>query len=197
MTSEADHMTIHCPRNLLPHEMGLFRDHLLRLCDADRNLRFAGRMSDDAVGRYVDGIDLRRSVIKVVFADDLSVAAAVHIALADDGKTAEIGLSVDAAHRGHGLGSRLLDAAVRHLRARGVDTVVMMCLRRNVMMMRIARREGMRIVFHGDDVEAVLPIRTSRQAIFWLDEFVSEWKGWTLYNHLTASRLFHNLSTSV
>lgn len=189
-------MTTHCPRNLLPHEMGLFRDHLLRLCDADRNLRFACRMSDEAVGRYVDGINPRRSVIKAVFADDLSVAAAAHIALAGDGKTAEIGLSVDAAHRGRGLGSCLFDAAVRHLRARGVDTVVTMCLRRNATMMRIARREGMRIVFHGDEVEAVLPIGTSRQASFWWEEFVSEWKGWLIYHHLTGVRLFRNLSTT-
>lgn len=48
-------------RPLMPADAPRLADHLKRLDDGDRRLRFAGHASNEAIDRFVGGIDWLRS----------------------------------------------------------------------------------------------------------------------------------------
>ncbi len=147
-------------RELDESERPLFRKHLLALGAEDRYLRFGAPLRDDAITRYVDGIDFSTDTLFAVFDERLALAAAGHFApLPDDaharehdlGRTAEFGLSVAADARRRGLGSALFLRAAAHARNDGIASLFMHCLSENRAMMRIARRAGMDIrQLHGE-----------------------------------------------
>ena len=147
-------------RELGASERPLFLQHLLALGREDRYLRFGSALSDDAIERYVAGIDFRADTVFGVFDDRLKLAAAGHFAplpkdspLADPalGRTAEFGLSVAEDARRQGLGSALFTRAAAHARNLAISSLFMHCLSENRAMIRIARRAGMDIrQLHGE-----------------------------------------------
>ncbi len=142
-------------RRLFPHERSLFAAHLKRLSGDDRRFRFADAVVSDArIDAYVAGIADDDIVLGGFVAG--AVAGAVHVGLADG--LAEIGVSVEAAHRGRGLGGALFTHAVRWARNRGAVRLYTLCQADNRAMAALARRQGMDIHHESGTAEAYLPL---------------------------------------
>jgi RimJ/RimL family protein N-acetyltransferase len=104
----------------------------------------------------VAAIDFARDCVFAVHDAELRPVAVVHVALA--GATAELGLSVLPGWRGNGNGDALLKRAVVWLRNRGILSVYVHCIAENAAMMRLARRNGMRIVYSGAETDGRLEL---------------------------------------
>jgi RimJ/RimL family protein N-acetyltransferase len=130
--------------------------HVLALDADDRRLRFGTAMADESLAAYVAGIDFTRDCVFAMHDSELHLVAVVHVALA--GATAELGLSVLPAWRGKGSGDALLKRAVVWLRNHGILSVYVHCITENAAMMRLARRNGMRIVYSGAETDGRLEL---------------------------------------
>jgi len=123
--------------------------HFLGLSLKDRCLRFGTALAPTVIAAYVDGIDFGRDAVFGAHDDRLALVGVAHVAFADE--SAELGLSVVAAHRGQGVGGALFKRAVTHARNRHMPRLSMNCLSGNTPIMRIATKFGMDIVVdHGD-----------------------------------------------
>ena len=120
--------------------------HLRRLSPQDRRLRFGACINDDAIERYVMNIDFARDRVFGICEPDFTLSGVAHLALEPGGGAAELGLSVDAAHRGKGYGYALLNRSKLHARNFGCRKLYMHCLAENHVMMHLARKAGMQIV---------------------------------------------------
>lgn len=159
----------------MPHEMALYRDHLLRLDDADRRLRFGARRDDAAIYAYVSSLRPSADVVLAHFGNDLEVLGAAHIALTA-ARVAEFAFSVEASRRGSGIGAALFSRAILFARNRGTRTAVVYCLAANRAMRILARNAAMSVDSAAGDSEGSvdLPPPSSR-SIF--TEMVSEHAG--------------------
>jgi GNAT superfamily N-acetyltransferase len=137
------------------HRAALLR-HFLALDARDRWLRFGTPTGAAALRAYVSRIDYERDVVFGIYDADLELAGVAHLARA--GEHAELGISVLAAHRHQGAGAALLERTVLRARNWGVRTLYMHCLRENETMMRIARKQGMRIVTEQGEANAWLAL---------------------------------------
>jgi RimJ/RimL family protein N-acetyltransferase len=132
-------------------------DHFISLDGEDRRLRFGSNISDDGLREYVARIDFERDGVFAVHDDEgARLLAVIHVA--PSSKSAELGLSVAAEHRGQGLGSALFLRAVNHLRNRGMSEVFVHCLTENGAMMHLARKNRMRIIPAGSETDARLAL---------------------------------------
>ena len=144
-------------RELSTFERGALERHFLALGAEDRRLRFGIGIGDGALRAYVQRIDFGRDAVFGVLDDELELLGVAH--LARDMASAELGVSVLAAHRGRGIGGALLARAHTHARNWGVRTLFMHCLRENGAMMHLARKQGMALASEAGEVDAhlVLP----------------------------------------
>ena len=141
-------------RELSALERGALERHFLALESEDRRLRFGIAIGDHALRAYVHGIDFGRDAVFGVLDDELELLGVAH--LARDATSAELGVSVLAAHRGRGIGGALLARAHTHARNWGVRTLFMHCLRENGAMMHLARKQGMNLAAEAGEVDAHL-----------------------------------------
>ncbi len=160
-------------RMLMPAEMELYRDHLLRLDAADRRLRFGATLGDAAIEAFLARISPWKTRIIACFNHRLEVTAAVQVSRAD-GPLAEIAFSVDAAERGQGLATALMDRALLWARNRGIRRVHAHCRAENQPMRRLARRAGLAIDMSPGEAEGILdlpaatPLTIARE--LWLEQ---------------------------
>jgi len=146
----------HAPGPLHIAERGAFERHLLALGPDDRWLRFGAAMRDEAIHRYVAGIDMHRDAIFGVFDRSDTLIGAAHLARAPH--HAEVGLSVLAGHRRRGLGSALVGACCVRAKEWGVYELFMRCAAENRAMRNLARAHGMRVIVEGSEVDAFLDL---------------------------------------
>lgn len=134
----------------------LLKRHFDQLADEDVVLRFGSNINRDARHAYVDGINFERDAVFGVYADDLSLLGVAHLACLHG--AAELGLSVLAGHRSHGIGSALFDRAAMRARNLQIIELFMNCLAQNGAIMHIARKAGMRIVVEHAGADAYLEL---------------------------------------
>ncbi len=134
--------------------------HFLALDEADRALRFGVASDDDAVRRYVTGIDFAHSAVLAASAPDGTLDGVAHLALSDD--VAEIGLSIAGHARGRGLGRALSVAALSAARRRGAREFRLHCAANNAGMRRLVEILGMQVTADGSDLIARLSLRAPR-----------------------------------
>lgn len=132
-----------------------YKEHLFRLSEKDRYLRFGTQITDEAISNYVDGISNRDTILGV-FENDMLVGA-VHIAFGDN-DSAEVGISVDSDQRGKGYGSSLVANSISHARNRGRKYINTVCLTSNNWMINKCRSIGMTIVRDGSDAYADMEV---------------------------------------
>jgi RimJ/RimL family protein N-acetyltransferase len=144
------------PVRLTAADRAAVADHFLALDADDRRLRFGASLSDEAVRDLEERIDFGRDEIFGVPGDDLRLLGVVHVAFYPG--RAELGLSVLPEARGQGVGAALFSRAVMHLTNRGVREVFVHCVRENGAMMRLARRNGMRLVAEGGEADGYLEL---------------------------------------
>lgn len=142
-------------RTLLSHETPAYLDHLLRLGPEARRLRFGYPIDDDGVRTFVERLASRNNRILVHHDPALQLIGAVHIAF-NRRESAELALSVDAPHRGQGIGRDLLERGVLWAGNRGIRRLHLYFLGENQGMRRLARAAGMEITVDGGECEASL-----------------------------------------
>ena len=143
-------------RELLRLDRPVLERHLLALAAEDRRLRFGIALADSAVRAYVAGVDFERDVVFGAYDESLQLVGAAHVARA--GAHVELGVSVLEGHRDRGIGGALLERACLRARNWGVRTLFMHCLRENAPMMRLARRQNMKIVTEAGEADAWLAL---------------------------------------
>ncbi len=150
-------------KELSPRSRRHLLRHFLALEEKDRLLRFGTKLSDELVTSYVEKIDFARDTIFGVYDRKLRLLGVGHLAFAPretsrvsgatiKAKVAEFGVSVSAAARGMGVGTKLFERGAMRCRNADVDTLYMHCLSSNKVMMHIAHKAGMEI--HRDYGEA-------------------------------------------
>ena len=146
-------------KRLARSDRDLLIAHYRRLSSKDRRLRFGGPLSDSALIGYVERIDFDRDAVYGVYAPDLTLSGAAHVAAT--GESAEFGVSVLDEYRGRGVGSALFERAGIWARNHGIRTLFMHCLSENAVMMHIATKFGMRIVNSSGEADAYLELAPS------------------------------------
>ena len=136
--------------------LDLLKRHFDELADDDVRLRFGSLRNHDARHAYVDSIQFDRDSVFGIFTDELKLLGVAHLACLHG--SAELGISVLAPYRGHGIGTALFKRAAMHARNLQVVELFMICLAQNTAIMHIARKAGMRIVIERDGVDAYLAL---------------------------------------
>ena len=160
-------------RQLAETDRWRLRSHFKALDIEDRRLRFGIALNDAAIDRYVDLINFDTDAVFGAKDEDLAFCALAHVAPVGEG--AELGLSVLAAARGHGLGGALFEQAVIWARNRFFRRIHMHCLRENRAILHIAQAHGMIVSMEGGDSTAVLELPVP-DAGTWVGEQAMHWR---------------------
>lgn len=106
-------------------DRGLIHDHLVQLSRAERVRRFRAPLSDVALGLHVGRIEFERTIVVGALAGRRRLIALAEAKLDQEGlpAAARVGVTVDPAARGQGLGRRLVGLVVDRAFARGVFAV--------------------------------------------------------------------------
>jgi GNAT superfamily N-acetyltransferase len=110
--------------------------HLLRLDPASRQTRFFAPATDRSISALVARA---RPRALVTFEPDGQIRGAAEIHEGEAAGMAEIAVSVEAEWQHRGVGARLTAEATQLAARLGYDDIRLMCLRRNLPMMRIAK----------------------------------------------------------
>jgi GNAT superfamily N-acetyltransferase len=172
-------------RELTRLERGALERHFLALQAEDRRLRFGAALQDQGVRDYVARIGFDRDAVFGVFDDELALVGVAHLARAEN--HAELGISVLGDWRGRGVGSALLDRSHAHARNAFVRTLFMHCLTENAQMLRLARRQRMRIVTTAGEADAYLDLAPPDHATL-AGELLAERVG--LFDYALKKQLF-------
>lgn len=183
--------------------------HFLALDEEARQLRFGSVMPDEQITRYVQRINFSRDAVFGVYDDSMRLLGAGHLAYIPCGafagadkstcknRVAEFGVSVLAAARGKGIGSKLFERAAMHCRNEDIDTLYVHCLASNRIMLHIAVKAGMQIQREQGEADACLklpppdPVSVLREAV---DEQVATFDYAVKRNTHTISQWLHHLS---
>lgn len=152
---------------------GALLAHLLALAPDDRADRFTGTVTDAAVQHYVEGIGYARDVlIGAVRGRRLVGLAHVAVYLERGVLVSEVGLSIDRDARRHGLGKRLLLAAIDAAKRFDVGRVLVEFRSGNAAMAALTRGIGGRVERDGAESSAVFEINpTTRLPLSTLRSF--------------------------
>ncbi len=117
------------------------REHLELLDPEARRWRFGYSLSDDAVKMYTDNIsdiDMLLGIKESITSN--RVIATIHIAIDQDNKSAEIGISTLKEYRRKGLAERLLRYTVDILRNRNIRQMYSVCLPDNEPLLKLIQK---------------------------------------------------------
>jgi RimJ/RimL family protein N-acetyltransferase len=151
--------------------------HLLRLNDGDRRLRFGTQTSDEIIGRYVGGLDFNKDAIFGIFDLNLKLIGMAHLAYLPEVqghvRAAEFGVSVLPEGRSQGYGTALLQRSAVHSRNTRIETLYVHCLSNNKAMMHLAQKAGMSVEYAFGDADACLKLLPANPSTF-IEEAANE-----------------------
>jgi GNAT superfamily N-acetyltransferase len=139
-------------RILTDFERSAVRSFYLALSTGDRRKRFCSTLSDDAICKYVDGLDFTRHTILGAFVDQAELIGLAE--LAPGAEASEMAFAVRPDKRLQGIGTALMQALLAHARRCGRKKVLVIFLADNTAMRRLAARAGMRITTEGGEAYA-------------------------------------------
>jgi RimJ/RimL family protein N-acetyltransferase len=144
-------------RKLWHTETQKFRDHLTRLDEESRRMRFGMSADDDFIAAYAERTDFSKGVIYGYFVGgEMRAAAELRSIGASWSEEAEAAFSVETPWQDTGVGTDLLGRIILAARNRGIDRLYMNCLSENRKMQRIARKYDAELHFdHGEVVGQV------------------------------------------
>ncbi len=138
----------------------MIREHLLKLGDNDRRLRFGMHATNDFINNYVDSFQFDRDCFFGVFDSSLKIIGLAHLAysngLLSQRHIAEFGVSVSENGRGLGVGTALFQRSAIHARNTHITVLYVHCLASNTAMMHIARKAGMAVEYSYGEADAYL-----------------------------------------
>lgn len=133
--------------------------HLLRLGQDCRRCRFGNEVSDKFLEEYVARFDPTNTEVAGYVHDGQLVGITEIRSLTTTwAHGAEVAFSVDAAHRGRGIGSALMVFALERARLRNLDRVFLICDQRNRPMQRVAEKSSAILEFMDGDCHAEIPV---------------------------------------
>ena len=137
-------------------------NHLLKLGEEDRRLRFGTQTPDEVIEHYVSGLNFNEDAVFGVFDADLQLVAMAHLAylpaVKGQARAAEFGVSVLPEGRAQGLGTALLERSAVHSRNSNIQTLYVHCLANNKAMMHLAQKAGMKVEYAYGDADAYLKL---------------------------------------
>jgi RimJ/RimL family protein N-acetyltransferase len=137
-------------------------NHLLKLGEEDRRLRFGTQTPDEVIEHYVSGLNFNEDAVFGVFDTDLQLIGMAHLAflpaVKGQPRAAEFGVSVLPEGRAQGLGTALLERSAVHSRNSNIQTLYVHCLANNKAMMHLAQKAGMKVEYAYGDADAYLKL---------------------------------------
>lgn len=134
--------------------------HLLGLEPAGRRLRFLHAASDAGIRKFC--ATSRPAVILSAVEDGRVIGLCE---LHASGGSAEIGISVEAAHRGRGIGGALFSAALDEARTQGISDITVIYDRKNTAVRRLCQTHGASIRWADGEERARIVLRGSKDAL--------------------------------
>lgn len=145
-------------QNLMSFQRGDIFRHLRALSAQDLRLRFGRFMDEAALEKYVDEIDFLNDKVFGIYERGLLLVGMGHLAINFQSAFAELGVSVDPAHRRKGYGESLLKRAVFQASSLGIRRLYTHCRSENQAMMHLAAKAGLRAVaIPGDEAADASP----------------------------------------
>jgi len=136
--------------------------HLLKLDDEDRRLRFGTQTPDEVIEHYVKHLNFNKDSIFGIFDLNLRLIGMAHLAylpeIKGQARAAEFGVSVLPEGRSQGLGTALLQRSAVHSRNTRIETLYVHCLSNNKAMMHLAQKAGMSVEYAYGDADAYLKL---------------------------------------
>ena len=153
-------------RALHPSEFGLVKQHLLRLNNSDRRLRFCSELSDGGIESHVDRLDPSRDIVFGYFEDgELHGVAELTPNHPFLPSSAEAAFSVDPDQRRRGIASALMACLLKEAAARLIPRVFLLIRPENTAMRHLARKFGFSLKLEDGEIFAeVKPALTEREA---------------------------------
>ncbi|WP_051469719.1 GNAT family N-acetyltransferase [Chelativorans sp. J32] len=149
-------------RRLRPSELGLFRDHLLRLDRESRRDRFNGSIGDAFLKEYARrSFEQGATVLGYVQNGRVLGAAELHERPELDPPTGEIAFSVEKELQHRGLGSRLFELLIAHARALGYTRLHVTTHPNNGAMRALARKFAASLSFEEGETVGVIELDAS------------------------------------
>lgn len=140
-------------RKILPAELPDYRDHLLRLNTVDRQSRFHGAVSPDAIDEHCRKLDWLKTVLFGCFFDGVLRGAVELCASPTDWlERAELAVSVEGTLQNGGIGTELVRRALVVAQNRSIRRVTLICLLDNRRMQKIVRKLNGQLDFDASDV---------------------------------------------
>lgn len=133
-------------------------EHLCALSAEDRGLRFSWGASPEWLRGYARGLNFNRDIALGAFepGEHGRLLGFAHVGVYEENgfPIGELGVSVDAAARGLGLGRRLVSEAIARAREAGLSRLEIHFLRRNLRMGKLAASFTQDIERQGDEATA-------------------------------------------
>ncbi|WP_309085879.1 GNAT family N-acetyltransferase [Chelativorans sp.] len=146
-------------RRLRPSELGLFREHLLRLDGESRRDRFNGAISDAFLQDYAArSFQQGATVIGYVENGRVLGAAELHERPELDPPTGEIAFSVERPLQHRGLGSRLFELLIAHARSLGYTQLRVTTHPNNDAMRALARKFAAKLSFGEGETVGIIEL---------------------------------------
>ena len=139
-------------RKITEYERDAVKVFYLALPAEDRRKRFCCMLSDEAVSRYVDGLDFMRHTILGAFNEHAQLIGVAE--LAPGAKESELAFSVRPDLRCRRIGTRLMERILLHAKISGVGKLFVMFLSDNAPMRRLAQSAGMVVKTDGGEAYA-------------------------------------------
>ena len=155
-------------RRLWRSDLPAFRDHLLRLDETSRHLRYGGGVSDAFIAQYAEHCFGKGDLVYGAFVDgglhgaaELRSNAAIWTEQAPYNRHihAEAAFSVENAYRKRGLGEKLFRRITEAARNHGVEVIDIVCLPENVAMRRLAAKFKAEFTFDNNQLLGKLTAR--------------------------------------
>ncbi len=155
-------------RRLWRSDLPAFRDHLLRLDETSRHMRFGGGVSDAFIRQYAEHCFGEGDLVFGAFLDgglhgaaELRSNEAIWAEQApfDRHIHAEAAFSVEDAYRKRGLGEQLFRRIAEAASNHGVEVIEIVCLPENAAMRRLAQKFKTEFVFDNNQLMGTLTAR--------------------------------------
>jgi GNAT superfamily N-acetyltransferase len=155
-------------RRLWLSDLAAFRDHLLRLDETSRHMRFGGGVSDAFLRQYAEHCFGKGDLVFGAFFDgrlhgaaELRSNEAIWTEQAPFNRHihAEAAFSVEEAYRRGGVGERLFRRIAEAARNHGVEVIEIVCLPENVAMRRLAAKFKAEFAFDNNQLLGKLMAR--------------------------------------
>jgi GNAT superfamily N-acetyltransferase len=146
-------------RRLRPSELGLFREHLLRLDAESRRDRFNGAISNAFLEDYAARcFQQGATVLGYVQGGRVLGAAELHERPEFDPPTGEIAFSVEKALQHRGLGSRLFERLIAHAHSLGYTQLRVTTHANNDAMKALARKFSAKLSFDEGETMGIIEL---------------------------------------